>query len=327
MVAFSSPQANATLSGTAEVSVQASDSLGIASVQLYVDSTSLGMMTLSGSSYVASINTSQLSNGSHELKAVVTDTGGNVGQGTVAVTVQNAPTVPTVSFVSPAANATLSGTATVTVAAADTLGIAQVNLYVDNTLVGPMNLSGSSYVASISTGAYSNGSHQLKAIATDRGGNQGQSTLAVSIANAQLPSFFINAGGPNVTYQGTSWIPDGPYVSGSALIFSNSHIGGNPVYQTEHYGNMKYRFSVPNGQYNVVLKFAEIFFTSSHQRIFNVSINGQQVITKLDVFAKAGFGMPYDLTFPVTVTNGTIAIQFTSVINYAKVNGIQIVPN
>lgn len=43
--------------------------------------------------------------------------------------------------------------------------------------------------------------------------------------------------------------------------------------------------------------------------------------------AVAGYGVPYDLTFPVTVTNGSISILFTSVVNYAQVSAISIVPS
>ena len=57
-----------------------------------------------------------------------------------------------------------------------------------------------------------------------------------------------------------------------------------------------------------------------------MAINGTTVITRLDLFAAAGFGVPYDLTFPVTVTNGALSIVFTSVINNAQVSAIEIVP-
>jgi len=46
------------------------------------------------------------------------------------------------------------------------------------------------------------------------------------------------------------------------------------LYQTERYGNFTYQFTVPNGGYNVTLKFAEFYWTSAGKRIFNVAING-----------------------------------------------------
>lgn len=141
-----------------------------------------------------------------------------------------------------------------------------------------------------------------------------------------LPSFYINAGGSSVVSQGQTWAVDTSYVSGATQTSKTNTSFTNPIYQTERYGNMTYQFTVPNGQYSVTLKFAEIFFTRRNQRVFNVAINGSSVISHLDLVATAGYMKPYDLTFPVTVSNGKISIVFSSVINNPKINGIQIVP-
>ena len=89
---------------------------------------------------------------------------------------------------------------------------------------------------------------------------------------------------------------------------------------------MTYQFNVPNGNYSVTLKFAEISLKRKNARLFNVAINGSSVINNLDLVAIAGANVPYDLTFPVAVTNGAISIVFTSVVNNAVINAIQIVP-
>src|SRR5262249_17931379 len=101
------------------------------------------------------------------------------------------------------------------------------------------------------------------------------------------------------------------------------------IYQSEHwnYGAFEYRFFVPNGAYNVKLKFSEIYhaFMSAGQRVFNVSINGTQVLTGFDVVAQAGG--PYislDRTFPVDVLDGEIRIALTPVVSTPKVNAIEI---
>jgi hypothetical protein len=65
----------------------------------------------------------------------------------------------------------------------------------------------------------------------------------------------------------------------------------------------------PNGSYNVVLEFAEIYFTSVGHRIFNVSINATQVLTSFDIVAAArGPLTAIDKTFAVDVTGGRITI-------------------
>ena len=44
----------------------------------------------------------------------------------------------------------------------------------------------------------------------------------------------------------------------------------------------------PGGSYNVRLDFAEIFFASPGQRVFNVAINGAAVLKNFDIVATTG---------------------------------------
>ena len=78
----------------------------------------------------------------------------------------------------------------------------------------------------------------------------------------------------------------------------------------------------------MTLKFAEPAFSSAGQRVFNVAINGNAVLSNFDIVAQAGG--PYialDRTFPVSVTGGQVSIQFSqSVADYPMVNAIQILP-
>jgi hypothetical protein len=139
------------------------------------------------------------------------------------------------------------------------------------------------------------------------------------------PAIYLNAGGPSVSFDGISWTSDESYQIDSLGVYRRDVSVDNPVYSTERFGNMLYTFEVPNGVYAVILKFAEIFSTSAGQRVFNVSINGVEVISQLDLFEKAGFGVPYDVTFPITVANQNITIQFFSIKDNAKINAIQII--
>jgi hypothetical protein len=76
----------------------------------------------------------------------------------------------------------------------------------------------------------------------------------------------------------------------------------------------------------VTLKFAEFYFTAAGQRVFSVTINGQTVLADLDLFAKAGKNVAYDVNIPVSVTTGAINIGFVSKVNNAKVSAIKIAP-
>jgi Bacterial Ig domain/Immunoglobulin I-set domain len=88
-VSITSPTSGATVSGTITVSASASDNAGIASVQFEVDGTSVGAADTT-SPYSFSLNTTTLSNGSHDLTAVATDTSANKATSiAIPVTVSN----------------------------------------------------------------------------------------------------------------------------------------------------------------------------------------------------------------------------------------------
>jgi uncharacterized repeat protein (TIGR02543 family) len=146
----------------------------------------------------------------------------------------------------------------------------------------------------------------------------------------------ISAGGPYTDSQGQYWAADYGYLQGSTYSTTASITGtADPkLYQTERYNyngtpsTLTYQFSVPNGNYTVTLKFAEIYDTAAGQRYMNGSLNGTTVFSNLDVWtATGGPNRAYDLSYPVSVTSGllTITLTCTSSNNSAEVNALQIV--
>jgi hypothetical protein len=80
------------------------------------------------------------------------------------------------------------------------------------------------------------------------------------------------------------------------------------------------------GTYAVTLYFAETYLTSSGGRVFNVSINNTTVLSSFDIYAAAG-GQNIGITRAFTTTadsSGQIVIQFASVTENPKINGISI---
>jgi hypothetical protein len=99
------------------------------------------------------------------------------------------------------------------------------------------------------------------------------------------------------------------------------------LYQTVRYDSrpFQYTFSVPNGARTVTLRFAEVYHTSAGQRVFNVTINGQTVLSSFDIVAAAGGALKaLDKSFPVNVTGGQIVIQFVTQLDAAIINAIDI---
>jgi hypothetical protein len=105
-----------------------------------------------------------------------------------------------------------------------------------------------------------------------------------------------------------------------------------PLYQNERWGVFKYTIAVPvNGYYQVTLKFAEITFGASGKRIFNVAINGQEVLSEFDIFADTGGEyVAADKVFSNIVPNkGYIVVSFTrgdGEVDWPKISAIQVEP-
>ena len=141
----------------------------------------------------------------------------------------------------------------------------------------------------------------------------------------------INIGGPAVA----SFVADTDFTGGIASTRTNtidtsevSNPDPQAVYQSYRYGNFTYSIPnlTPNVSYTVRLDFAEIYWTQTGQRIFNVKLNGQQVLSNFDILAAAG-GANKAIAEQFTTTadaNGKITIQFLTVQDNALVSGIEI---
>lgn len=106
---------------------------------------------------------------------------------------------------------------------------------------------------------------------------------------------------------------------------------GAPAYlQKERYGNFVYHFAVPDGAYRVTLHLIEnsTAITGPGQRVFSIMSNGVPAATALDLFASAGYNMPYDVSVaPVSAVGGSgVSITFTSLVRNAVVSAIDITP-
>lgn len=78
--------------------------------------------------------------------------------------------------------------------------------------------------------------------------------------------------------------------------------------------------------YTVRLDFVEYVFNNAGARVFRVAINGTQVLNNFDIWAAAGGAdIAIAKSFTATASSaGTITISFTSLVNNAMINGIEI---
>ncbi len=189
-VAVSTPAAGSTISGSAAtISVTASDNINVTKVDFLVDGVVVATSSSTTSPYAGTINTTSLTNGTHQLSAKAYDAASNVGtSANVAVTVNNIvpdTTPPTVSLTAPAANATLSGTTTITATASDNIGVTKVEFSVDNALVATDTTA--PFSTALTTTNYTNGTHTLKAKAYDAANNATTSTMITITINNVVP--------------------------------------------------------------------------------------------------------------------------------------------
>jgi hypothetical protein len=156
------------------------------------------------------------------------------------------------------------------------------------------------------------------------------STVTLNPPAGTFTPIRVNSGGPAYTDpQSNVWSADTGFTGGTTATVTNSITNTTTpaLYQSERYGAMSYNFTVPNGTYAVTLKFAEIYYTTASQRIFNVSINGSTVLSNFDIFSQAGGAFKaLDKTFTVTSSSGNITIQFIAgSADVPKISAIQIV--
>jgi len=146
--------------------------------------------------------------------------------------------------------------------------------------------------------------------------------------------FAVNSGGSAAS----PFVADTDEVGGTvaatstATIVTSSVTNPAPqaVYKTERYGNFVYTFSglTTGTSYTVRLHEAEIYWSGAGQREFNVFINGKQVLTNFDIFARAGaMNTAVIEQYAVTpMANGQISITYSNgAVDQAKSSGIEII--
>jgi len=134
-VSITSPANNATVAGNVTFSADASDNVGIAFVEFFVD----GVWYAADSSapYSCSWDSRTVANGAHTLMAVAEDSSGNRTSTWISVIVSNtAPdtTPPTVTITSPTQGQSVSGNTTVRVSVWDNVGVVRCELFINGAL-------------------------------------------------------------------------------------------------------------------------------------------------------------------------------------------------
>lgn len=122
------------------------------------------------------------------------------------------------------------------------------------------------------------------------------------------------------------------YMDGSVTTYaSNLQINGtdeDEIYRSEKFGMVTYKIRLTNGVYNVKLMFAENYFNSSGNRIFDVYLEHNRIIENLDIYNLVGKNAAYVSEIQnVEISDEVLDIYFAAKVDNALINGIVITPN
>ncbi len=196
-----------------------------------------------------------------------------------------------------------------------------------NQLAG--NVSGTSFS---DTGLAASTAYFYLIEAANLGGTSGPSNQATATTSAGTTGAIqINSGGPAVS----PFVADMDFTGGGTVNHANAiDLSGvtNPapmaVYQTARIGSFKYTITgfTAGSSHTIRLHFAETYWTAAGLRIFNVSINGTQVLANFDIFAAAGAKNKAIIEQFTTNANtsGQYVITFTPVKDNSLVSGIEV---
>jgi hypothetical protein len=125
------------------------------------------------------------------------------------------------------------------------------------------------------------------------------------------------------------WQPDQYNVGGTTYSDIDTQIDDTAddlIYQYERYGlEFSYEIPVPVNIYEITLHFAELYWTDVGQRIFDVSVEGNNTVQNVDILniANGATHKVATLVFPEVVEDGFVSIRLTTSIS----SGIRISQN
>lgn len=153
-------------------------------------------------------------------------------------------------------------------------------------------------------------------------------TIAATFAaTAGRVVFATNCGGAQFTDSlGVVYRADS-YYSGGTAGYTAVAISGttdDALFTRRRIGSFSYNIPIANGNYSVTLRFAETYYSAAGQRVFDVRMEGAEVLSNLDVFARVGKNAAYNVTIPVSVTDGQLNIGIVGNTGSAMLQAIRV---
>lgn len=160
------------------------------------------------------------------------------------------------------------------------------------------------------------------------------STLADPLVPFRELAVNVGSTSQYIDAAGLVWEADQPSArgawgcTGGAPASTNRNILGSaddPLYQSVRQGITSCRFDVPDGRYEVELRFAEHYSQQPGERVFSVSLNGNSVIANLDLVKERGALRAEARVFQVNATDRQgVTIQFSASSGEAVLSAVRI---
>ena len=172
----------------------------------------------------------------------------------------------------------------------------------------------------------------------------GVTSVQFSIApgEEELPALLrLNSGGGTISYGDVIFESD-RFFAGNGKAYANNNVeevfetDRDAIYKTERStnGNLEsfsYKIPVTNGQYELVLHFAEIFWGATGggdggegKRVFSVFIEGEEVLTDFDMNQEKSPMTAFVRRFDTEVSDNEINIEFSATVNQPKVSAVEV---
>jgi Beta-glucanase/Beta-glucan synthetase len=239
---------------------------------------------------------------------------------------------PVVTFSAPLPSASVASSMAVNVKARVTLAnratATEVALYRNDVLVALDDEAPYEWVLE----ALPPGLHTLKVTVKDSNGKSGEAVRQLSVVDTATLNaavvWAVNAGGPAfVGVDGIAYAADEGFTDGTTRqISADIKATHNPtLYKSERHGEyFSYAREVPDGIYNLTLRFAENVFNNAAERLFSIEVEGEERLSELDVRNISGAtNTAYDVTIPnIVVADGEINIVFTGVVGEAILSAL-----
>jgi Bacterial Ig domain/Polysaccharide deacetylase len=306
-VALISPTSWTFVRGSTPIQTTATSAVGPGAIALTVDGNPIDSLW----------DSTAVADGTHSIRATITDGRGKTASDTATVTVDN--TQPATNVSSPAPNGAVTGSLRAEAHASDAYGVKTVQFAIDGTLVGspiasPDASSPYTYSATLDVSLLAAGSHTLTDVATDNAGNR-RTSAPVTFMIGSAPLSVTVTLPPDWSY-GSKTVPVTAQVTGGTAPISGQLLVddkplGTPVTAAPYTFNWD-TTKFTDGTHTVAVKATDATgSTTTSAAMHATADNTSPIATMYQPPANTRVNGPTTLQVHASDAYGVASVQFT----------------